>query len=122
MTKEQQLVREFMLACQPDMVADRPQMLSSELHELRIDLIQEELDEYAEAVNYYSVADALCDLLYVVYGAAECHGIDLEPIFEEVHRSNMTKIGGPQREDGKQMKPDTWSPPDIYSQIEMQLA
>ena len=40
-------------------------------------------------------------------------GIDIEPVFREVHRSNMTKVGGYKREDGKWVKPDTYSPARI---------
>jgi predicted HAD superfamily Cof-like phosphohydrolase len=40
-------------------------------------------------------------------------GVDLQPFFEEVHRANMTKAGGPKREDGKQLKPVNWRPPDM---------
>jgi predicted HAD superfamily Cof-like phosphohydrolase len=84
--------------------------------ELRIRLIEEETEEFAEAVRAGDVpemVDALCDLLYVTYGAAVSLGVDLEPFFEEVHRSNMAKVGGHRREDGKWVKPAHWQPPDI---------
>jgi predicted HAD superfamily Cof-like phosphohydrolase len=110
-----------MLACQESQVADQPQLINSDLKNLRYALIEEELDEYASAGNLYAIADAIGDLLYVVYGAAVCHGIDMEPIFEEIHRSNMQKLTGPKRADGKQLKPEGWRPPDIYTQVEMQI-
>lgn len=122
MNQHQRMVREFMLGCQPDQIGNKPRMLTEEMKELRYNLIDEELQEYWDAVNVYQVADAIGDLLYVVYGAAETHGIDIEPIFAEIHRSNMKKLTGPKRADGKQLKPDDWTPPDIYTQIEMQLA
>ncbi len=84
--------------------------------ELRISLIQEEAGEFAEAVrerDLPEIVDALCDLLYVTYGAAVALGIDLEPFYAEVHRANMSKAGGYRREDGKWMKPAGWQPPDI---------
>ena len=115
------MVREFMLACQPNQIANKPRMINEDLKELRYNLIDEELSEYWDAVNIYQVADAIGDLLYVVYGAAETHGIDIEPVFAEIHRANMQKLTGPKRADGKQLKPDNWTPPDIYTQIEMQL-
>jgi predicted HAD superfamily Cof-like phosphohydrolase len=59
--------------------------------------------------------DGLCDLLYVVNGAAVAFGIDLEPFFDEVHRANMAKEGGMTRADGKVLKPEGWKPPDIES-------
>jgi predicted HAD superfamily Cof-like phosphohydrolase len=155
---------------------------------LRVKLIQEEAEEFVEAVkvrNVVDAIDALCDLLYVVYGAAdvfeveldttkeeqspatnkvnwprvyselddfnhsvshvvwairsfqnwdakgklknelellagglwECGaeglGVDLSPFFEEVHRTNMHKLTGPKRDDGKQLKPADWKPPRI---------
>jgi predicted HAD superfamily Cof-like phosphohydrolase len=55
----------------------------------------------------------MCDLLCVVYGTAAEFGIDLAPFWQEVHRTNMAKAGGPIREDGKRLKPSGWRPPDI---------
>jgi predicted HAD superfamily Cof-like phosphohydrolase len=84
--------------------------------ELRIRLIEEEAGEFAAAVRAGDVpemVDALCDLLYVTYGAAVALGVDLEPFFDAVHRANMAKAGGYRREDGKWMKPAGWQPPDI---------
>lgn len=80
---------------------------------LRVDLIQEELDEFMAAESITEIADAIADILYVTVGAACTYGITLQPIWDEVHRSNMAKTGGPIREDGKKLKPDGWTPPDI---------
>lgn len=63
--------------------------------------------------DFIAGIDGLCDLLYVTFGTAVAWGIDLDPFFEEVHRANMTKLAGPKREDGKQLKPEGWTPPDI---------
>lgn len=63
--------------------------------ELRRDLIVEEANEFRAAVrndDLVEAADALADLVYVVYGAAITFGLDLDAILEEVHRSNMTKL------------------------------
>ena len=62
---------------------------------LRYNLIEEELEEFAQAIkdrNLEEVADALTDLLYVIYGAGHSFGIDLDKCFEEVQRSNMSKL------------------------------
>ena len=59
------------------------------------------------------IAQEIADLLYVVYGTAVSFGIDMEPVFREVHRSNMSKVGGYKREDGKWVKPATYSPAAI---------
>jgi predicted HAD superfamily Cof-like phosphohydrolase len=66
--------------------------------------------------------DGLCDLIFVCLGAAVTWGIDLEPFWQEVVRSNMAKVGGPVREDGKRLKPEGWTPPDIEGILEEQLA
>jgi predicted HAD superfamily Cof-like phosphohydrolase len=89
--------------------------------ELRISLIEEEAAEFAAAVrgnDVPEIVDALCDLLYVTYGAAVALGVDLDPFFREVHRSNMAKVGGYRRADGKWMKPEGWQPPDIAGLLE----
>jgi len=88
--------------------------------ELRYSLIEEELKELRQALierDIVEVADALTDLLYVVYGAGHSFGIDLNKCFEEVHSSNMTKLG-PEgkpiyREDGKVMKGPGYRAPDL---------
>ena len=83
-------------------------------------MIEEELDELNLAIDnqdLVEVADALTDLLYVVYGAGHAFGIDLDECFKEVHRSNLSKLGEDfkpiKREDGKVLKPNTYSPPDL---------
>ena len=88
--------------------------------ELRLELIQEELDELSDAVadrDMIQIADALTDLLYVVYGAGHSFGIDLDECFEEVHRSNMSKLGENgrpiHREDGKVLKGPGYFEPDL---------
>jgi predicted HAD superfamily Cof-like phosphohydrolase len=83
---------------------------------LRERLIQEEFEELKEAMekrDLTAIAKELADLLYVVYGTAVSCGIDMGPVFREVHRSNMSKIGGYKREDGKWVKPPTYSPAAI---------
>jgi predicted HAD superfamily Cof-like phosphohydrolase len=80
---------------------------------LRLRLIREECDELDEAFarqDLNGVAKELADLLYVVYGTAVSCGIDMDPVFREVHRSNMSKVGGHKRPDGKWIKPAHYSP------------
>ena len=88
--------------------------------QLRYDLIKEELDELSVAINnkdIVEVADALTDLLYVVYGAGHAFGIDLDKCFTEVQRSNMSKLdkdGKPiYNENGKVMKGPNYSKPNL---------
>lgn len=62
--------------------------------------------------NLIEAIDGICDLMYVALGTGVTAGVDLDPHFQEVHRANMMKLQGPKREDGKQLKPDGWTPPD----------
>ncbi len=84
--------------------------------ELRASLIEEEAAETCEAIrdgDLIEAIDGLCDLLCVVHGAALEFGVDLDPFWSEVHRTNMAKVGGPVRKDGKRLKPEGWTPPDL---------
>jgi predicted HAD superfamily Cof-like phosphohydrolase len=68
--------------------------ISSEEKTLRIRLMAEEFAELIAAMQLNDlplVADALADLLYVVYGTATSYGVPMDAVFAEVHRSNMTK-------------------------------
>ena len=87
---------------------------------LRLKLIKEELEELEQALNdknLLEVADALTDILYVTYGAGHSFGINLDACFEEVQRSNMSKLdedGKPiYNEYGKVMKGPNFSKPNL---------
>jgi len=116
-----ELVGDFMEAFGQD-ILEEPQLPGLDIEDLRVELIEEELQELKEALktrDIVEVADALTDLLYVIYGAGHSFGIDLNDCFDEVHRSNMSKLGEDgrpiYREDGKVLKgPDYW-PPDLES-------
>ena len=114
-----ELVGDFMESMDQE-VRIKPTFPDDRIQKLRLDLIEEELDELQYGIDNKSIveiADALTDLLYVVYGAGHSFGIDLDECFHEVHRSNMSKLGPDfkpiKREDGKVMKPATYSPPDL---------
>lgn len=71
-----------------------PSLVPEELSSFRIRLIEEEVEELRLAVNskdLVEISDAIADILYVVFGAAVTWGIPIDSIFEEVHRSNMSK-------------------------------
>ena len=92
---------------------------------LRYDLIKEELDEFEQALkerNLKEVADSLTDILYVTYGAGHAFGIDLDKCFDEVQRSNMSKLdenGKPiYNQDGKVMKGPRYFEPNLKKFIE----
>ena len=97
-----------------------PGFPSESIVKLRVDLIEEELQELKDAIadnDLVEVADALTDILYVTYGAGLCFGVDLDACFEEVQRSNMSKLGADgepiKREDGKILKGPDYSEPDL---------
>lgn len=90
---------------------------------LRLALIREEASEICEAAiggNLPEAVDGLCDLIYVCLGSAVSWGVELGPMFVEVHRSNLEKIGGGKRADGKIAKPEGWRPPDIAGELRKQ--
>lgn len=128
-------------------INDKPTLPSPEVVRLRLNLITEELHEleahgfgvvgktvapdpdgYMRITNIRScnpdlvkIADAVADLLYVVLGTAVSCGIDIEPVYTEVHRSNMTKfIDGGFRDDGKYVKGPSYQKADIKRLIEEQ--
>ena len=97
-------------ACFPD----------DKISSLRYDLIKEELNELKEAMDkkdIKEVADALTDILYVTYGAGHAFGIDLDKCFEEVQKSNMSKLGSDGKpiynDKGKVMKGPNYFKPDL---------
>ncbi len=122
MDEAQKMVREFHK--QFDIhVAESPSVPDPKTMALRERLIQEEFDELKEAMkagDLPAIAKELADLLYVVYGTAVSYGIDMAPVFREVQRSNMSKVGGYKREDGKWVKPPTYSPARIEPILEAQ--
>lgn len=90
--------------------------------ELRYNLMKEENEEYLEAAkngDLIEIADALGDQLYILCGTILRHGLQdmIEPIFNEIQRSNMSKLdenGKPiYREDGKVLKSALYFKPDI---------
>ena len=105
-------------------VKKSPKLPSEEVVDLRLDLIEEELQELTTASyneDMVEIADALTDILYVTYGMGAALGIDLDKCFEEVQRSNMSKLGADgkpiYREDGKVMKGPNYSPPNLQRMV-----
>ena len=94
---------------------------------LRFNLMKEENEEYLEAANNNDlpeVADALGDMLYILCGTILEHGMQykIEEVFEEIQRSNMSKLGADGkpifREDGKVLKGPGYFSPNIKAIIE----
>lgn len=118
----QKMVTEFHAAFEI-LINSTPTPLDAETIQLRKNLIDEELGELKDAMDagdILGVADGLADLLYVVVGTAVSYGIDMAPIFTEVHRSNMSKVGGEKRLDGKWLKPDSYSPANLWPLLHAQ--
>jgi len=114
-----EMVGEFMTAFGQE-VRTKAKMPPVNVQALRYDLIKEELQEFWEATcanDLVGVADALTDLLYVVYGAGHAYGINLDTCFHEVHASNMSKLGADgkpiYREDGKVLKGPNFFEPEL---------
>ncbi len=89
---------------------------------LRFNLMDEENKEYFEAAkndDLVEVADALGDMLYILCGTILEHGMHhiIEEVFDEIQRSNMSKLGEDgrpiYREDGKVLKGPSYFKPDI---------
>jgi len=106
----------------------KPTLPNDDLAQLRLDLIQEEVDELQDALDkkdIVEIADALTDILYVTYGAGHAFGIDLDTCFNEVQRSNMSKLGIDgkpiYRHDGKVLKGRNYSPPQLAKIIQSKL-
>jgi predicted HAD superfamily Cof-like phosphohydrolase len=102
--------------------AENPTLIDLNESLLRYTLLREENEEYLEACKngkLTEIADALGDILYIAYGTLLKHGLQhkIEEIFDEIHRSNMSKLddqGKPiYREDGKVLKSKNYFKPDI---------
>ena len=101
-------------------VKEKAEFPSDKITSLRYDLINEELSELKEAIHnkdIKEVADALTDILYVTYGAGHAFGIDLDKCFDEVQKSNMSKLGEDGKpiynDKGKVMKGPNYFKPDL---------
>jgi predicted HAD superfamily Cof-like phosphohydrolase len=88
--------------------------------QLRYELIKEELEELKQAIkdkDMKEIADALTDILYVTYGAGHAFGINLDVCFDEVQKSNMSKLGLDGKpiynENGKVMKGPNYFKPNL---------
>jgi len=148
MKNEQNQIADFMTQVQQD-VPKSPTLASHEVRALRVRLIAEELMELCEAlnvslkvdnVNAHSLEveafeidsrrdyrlteayDAILDLMVVVIGTGVALGLNLEPGWQEVHRSNMSKIGqGHKRADGKWIKGPFYSPANLAPIVTAQM-
>ena len=102
--------------------ASEPKLVEERDYTLRYNLMKEENDEYLEACekgDLTEIADALGDQMYILFGTILKHGLQhkIEEIFDEIHKSNMSKLDGNGkpifREDGKVLKSEKYFRPDI---------
>jgi len=119
MTDSLALVKEFHEAFNHPVAAE-PELIDMNRANMRYMLIEEELEELRDAIlagDIIEIADALADIKYVTDGMALEYGIPLNACTEEVHRSNMTKLGADgmpiYREDGKVMKGQNYEEPKL---------
>ena len=98
----------------------KPDLSTEKINKLRVSLINEELEEFKEAIknnDLKEAADALTDILYVTYGAGHAFGINLDKCFNEVQKSNMSKLGNDGKpiynEQGKVMKGPKYFKPNL---------
>lgn len=87
----------------------------------RIRLIAEECAELIEALQIKDANNALkeiCDVLYVIFGTAECYGWPVDKAFDLVHENNMLKITYPTDEFGKYIKPKNHPKVDLSHLVE----
>jgi predicted HAD superfamily Cof-like phosphohydrolase len=120
------LVREFHLAFGLD-ARTTPTEVAPELAAHRGELLAEEAAEVAEVAvtgPLDRLAHELADVVYVAYGTALVHGIDLDAVLAEIHRSNMTKLGpdgrGARRAAGQVLKGDHYEAPDVGAVLRRQ--
>lgn len=121
MTEEQKMVLAFHQKY-GSKVSDYPTISDIETRFLRARLIVEEATEFMTAANkgdIVEMVDAMVDLLYVTYGTAVALGIDLEQLFKEVQRSNMSKTGGHDA-GGKIIKGPDFEEPKLEEELKKQ--
>jgi len=126
MLKIVQDIIEFMLAGEQP-IGVLPSIPAPERVQLRKSLIREEVGEALlgmENEDLVEIADGLADSIVVIVGTALEYGIDLTSVWNEVHRTNMAKFPGGKivrrESDGKILKPEGWTPPDIAHVLEVQ--
>lgn len=118
-------VKEFMTASGQE-VNVVPTIPDEATRQLRHSILVEEVMELQYAETHVDALDAITDILYVLLDTAHAYGLadKLEAAFNEVHRSNMTKVMPDgkvlKREDGKIIKPDTYEPPNLQKVLELQ--
>lgn len=116
-------VYEFHKKFVPNQIARLPVWPSYDIMLLRGKLIREEIEELIKAfdnADFEGIVDGSLDLVYVLLGTLIAMGVDARPVWNEIQKANMAKEGGGLRGDGKVMKPEGWTPPDIVGVLSRQ--
>ena len=116
-------VKEFSDACCITPLPTKPVLMKKEQVEFITKMVNDELQELTEAISVHDQADALVDAIYYICDTAVKHGLNLDKLFEIVHRANMQKVVDGKvirREDGKILKPDGWKDPGPLLEKEME--
>jgi len=103
----------FMTACDQTVGTE-----NQEQYGLYFNLIDEEVKELKDSTTRVGDLDALIDILVVTIGALHSIGADVEGAWKEVMSTNFAKIDRRtgrvnKREDGKVLKPEGWTPPQL---------
>lgn len=129
MNDKLELVKEFMKVF-GDHINDKPSLIPQKVYELRYKLLKEENEEYLKACekgDLVGILDAITDILYVAYGTVIAHGFEniIDKAIEEVHDSNMSKLGEDgkpiRRIDGKIIKGPNYFPPNLSKFIKQKV-
>lgn len=105
-------------------IADKPKLPEQSLRDTRQRILDEEWEEYKRAEkdnDLTEIADALGDMLYIIFGTCIAYGIPIEDVFDEIHNSNMSKLEDGKilkREDGKVLKGKNYFRPNIKKILE----
>lgn len=106
-------------------IASSPTLLDEATCALRLRLLHQEdaaLQEAFAQQDVVAIAQALANIVYVVYGTAISCGIEMEPVLHEVHRSHMSKVGVYQDAHGAWVKPAGYAPPHLQPILAAQAA
>ena len=118
-------VTDFCTKVRHDKVPNFPAVAHPFHQQLARKLIKEEIKELLHAItmnNLAAIADGGVDSIVVILGAMIYYGIDIRPIWDIIHKTNMAKAGGRFNPDGKLLKPEGWVGPDIAGEIRRQIA
>lgn len=127
MNKMQEQVLEFHKEFEV-LAPNKPTLPDFKTMYLRLRLMKEELKELEDAMiakDMVEIADGIADLLVVTFGTAISYGIDMQPIFDEVHRSNMSKRWSDGKvhydDGGKVLKSPDYSPANLQPILNLQI-